>query len=281
MDAPLHILTAESDPGLAADGSLPVSEVFTSIQGEGMLTGVVSHFIRLSGCNLRCRWCDTPYASWAPERTKRSIDELVAGARASGARHVVVTGGEPMIFPGLNRLTRELRAAGMHITIETAGTTLPPHWWSPDPSLAGACDLYSMSPKLSTSTPVGDPRDPTGEWAARHEERRLNVPLLQSILENCSPSRRAAITGEPSAARESVSDYQLKFVVCTEQDIAEIRAILDQLSGWSADRVLLMPEGTSAPTPEAKARVVKACMEHGFRYCTRLHIDLFGNTRGT
>jgi 7-carboxy-7-deazaguanine synthase len=273
LDQPLDILAEHG--GLKAGAAshtgsaLPVSEVFTSIQGEGTLTGVVSHFIRLSGCNLRCRWCDTPYASWTPDGATMSIEAIVAGAKASGARHVVVTGGEPMIFPGLNRLTRELHAAGLHITIETAGTVLPPEWLGTEPSARGVCDLYSVSPKLSTSTPVNDARDPSGVWAKRHEERRINLEVLQALLDAC-----ARDDARPPA-------YQLKFVVCDERDVAEIRELLGKLWHWTPDRVLLMPEGTSAPTPEAKARVVKACMEHGFRYCTRLHIDLFGNARGT
>src|SRR5256885_2235085 len=81
--------------------ALPIAETFLSIQGEGKLAGTPSFFIRVSGCNLRCSWCDTPYASWNPEGSPRTIDSLIDEARASGARHAVLTGGEPMIFPQL------------------------------------------------------------------------------------------------------------------------------------------------------------------------------------
>jgi len=93
-------------------GALPVSESFVSLQGEGALTGVPSWFVRLGGCNLRCVWCDTPYASWTPEYQNRAIDELIDEARASGTGFAVVTGGEPMIFPRVDSLCARLRELG-------------------------------------------------------------------------------------------------------------------------------------------------------------------------
>ncbi|MBL8761462.1 MAG: 7-carboxy-7-deazaguanine synthase QueE, partial [Phycisphaerae bacterium] len=102
--------------------SLPISETFTSVQGEGMLAGMPSFFVRVSGCNLRCAWCDTPYASWKPEQTTRSIESLLNEATASGVSHAVLTGGEPMMFDGIVALAAGLRSRGFHITIETAGT---------------------------------------------------------------------------------------------------------------------------------------------------------------
>ena len=122
-----------------------IAELFYSIQGEGSLVGVPSFFIRTSGCNLRCSWCDTPYTSWAPEGVDLSIDQILNEARAHPARYAVVTGGEPMIAPEVLPLTARLRGAGFHITIETAGTVFRPV----------ACDLMSISPKLANSTPEG------------------------------------------------------------------------------------------------------------------------------
>ncbi len=227
--------------------ALPIAETFFSIQGEGKLSGVPSFFIRTSGCNLRCAWCDTPYASWNPEGDQRSIDALVEEAHAHNAAHAVLTGGEPMLFPALEDLARALRAHNIHITIETAGTihrSLP-------------CDLMSISPKLSNSTPRQDP-----VWAQRHEERRLNIPVLDQLLAD-------------------YPEHQLKFVVSDPADLNEIDALLAQLSNWQPSDVLLMPEGTSPPSPDAKAWITRACLDRGFRYCHRLHLDLFGNTRGT
>lgn len=229
-----------------------IAETFASVQGEGKLTGVPSAFIRFSGCNLRCRWCDTPYASWAPEGEARGIPELIDEA-AARARHAVITGGEPMLFDAIGPLCAGLRARGVHVTIETAGTIHRPGL---------ACDLMSISPKLANSTPTDDPRDPAGAWAARHEARRVNLPALQRLIDD-------------------YADRQLKFVVCGPGDLAEIDRVLAGLSGWAPDDVLLMPEGVRPPGPGAGDWILAACLERGWRYCRRLHIDLFGNTRGT
>ncbi len=99
-----------------------VAETFSSIQGEGMLAGVPSFFIRTSGCNLRCVWCDTPYTSWAPEGARVAVDELLLLAERSGLRHVVITGGEPLLQREIGTLIAELTARGHHVTVETAGT---------------------------------------------------------------------------------------------------------------------------------------------------------------
>jgi 7-carboxy-7-deazaguanine synthase len=251
---------------VAADTRLPISETFVSIQGEGKLAGVPSWFARLSGCNLRCRWCDTPYASWHPEGSPRTIDDLLTEARTAaqrGIRHAVLTGGEPMMFAGLCELSSRLAAplpeggAGMHITIETAGTLVPTSERWPL-----TCHLMSISPKLSTSTPTSDPRDPDGAWARRHEERRLNSDVIQSLIDR-------------------PGEFQLKFVVCGESDLAEIDDLLARLTRWTPSDVLLMPEGVTPPTAAARDLVAAACVRQGFRYCPRLHIALYGNTRGT
>ena len=232
--------------------SLLISETFTSIQGEGKLTGVPSFFIRASGCNLRCTWCDTPYASWSPEGERQTVGKLVDAARASGVSHAVLTGGEPMIFPAMTGLSHALREIGMHITIETAGTVVRDV----------ACDLMSISPKLANSTPTDDPRDPEGVWAKRHESRRLNRDALRELW-----------AGD--------WDRQCKFVIASEQDIDEIKSVVGTLPGAEPGDILLMPEGTSTPGESTQDAVQRLCIEHGYRYCHRLHIELFGDTRGT
>ena len=258
-DTPLPI-SDRHDP--AHTGAVLVSETFVSIQGEGKLTGVPSWFCRLSGCNLRCRWCDTPYASWNPEGTKRTVDDLLAEARASGVRHAVLTGGEPMIFPQLIPLTHRLRDAGIHVTIETAGTTIPTDAPTDTSDRSPVCDLMSLSPKLANSTPLADPRDPTGAWATRHEQRRLNVDTLQRLI-------------------DTAPDRQLKFVVTTPADLIEIDELLNQLAHLAPDDIVLMPEGVTVPDPASIAWVIETCTARGWRYGHRLHIELFGDTRGT
>src|SRR4051812_43136179 len=139
---------------------MKLSELFFSIQGEGKLTGVPSVFVRASGCNLRCVWCDTPYASWDPQGDDVPVEEIVQRARAFGAKHIVLTGGEPMIMPDIEPLCAALHAAGHHTTIETAATVFKPL----------PLDLASLSPKLSNSTPWQ--RD-GGRFAEAHERNRI------------------------------------------------------------------------------------------------------------
>jgi 7-carboxy-7-deazaguanine synthase len=224
-----------------------VSELFHSLQGEGKLTGVPSVFVRASGCNLRCVWCDTPYASWEPEGENAAIDEIVSQVRAFDTRHVVITGGEPLIMPEIDALCAVLTNHKHHITIETAATVYKPL----------RLDLASLSPKLSNSTPLGT------RFEASHEQQRLNIGVIQQFIDT-SP------------------DFQLKFVVASEADLNEIRSILDQLRGWKPEDVQLMPEGTDAATLDSRAGwIAEICKRTGFRFCPRLHVHLYGHTRGT
>jgi 7-carboxy-7-deazaguanine synthase len=222
---------------------LKVCEIFYSIQGEGILAGVPSVFVRLSGCNLRCSWCDTPYTSWKPEGEERTLEEILAVVRAHRAAHVVVTGGEPMIAPKIAELTRGLKDLGLHITIETAGTVYAPV----------ACDLMSISPKLANSAP-------SGSWAAQHERLRYQPDVLQRLM------------------REY--EYQLKFVLCDPVDLTEIEKILAETAA-DRTRVVLMAEGTTSEAIHQRAPwIAEICKRDGFRYSPRLHIDLWGNERG-
>lgn len=230
-----------------------ISEIFFSVQGEGRLTGVPSVFVRTSGCNLRCRWCDTPYASWDPEGRDLSIAEILEEVNRHPTRFCVVTGGEPMIAKGMPELLQALRAAGKHITIETAAT-LPPN--------GVPCDLASLSPKLAHSTP--DAAQAGAAWAERHERDRWNAEAIRAW---CDGSY----------------EYQLKFVVSSEQDVKEIEDSLAKTElSPPPENVLLMPQARTVEEQKQMAlQVVEWCKARGWRYCTRLHIDLFGNKRGT
>jgi len=229
---------------------MKLSELFHSIQGEGKLSGVPSVFVRASGCNLRCTWCDTPYASWNPQGADVSIDEIVRQVAAFPARHVVLTGGEPLIMPDIVRLCESLKSRSYHLTMETAATVFAPV----------RIDLASISPKLSNSTP----RDREGgRFALNHEAHRINLQTIQKLIDT-SP------------------DFQLKFVVSQEKDIEEIDVLLAQLRGWSPADVLLMPEGIEQAALAAKGGWLSdVCKRTGFRFCPRLQIALYGNKRGT
>ena len=220
-----------------------ISELFYSLQGEGSLVGVPSFFIRTTGCNLRCSWCDTPYTSWQPEGVEMGLDRILDEVRAHPARHVVVTGGEPMIAPEIVALTERLRQAGMHVTVETAGTVFQPV----------ACDLMSISPKLRNSTPEGP-------FAVQHQRVRIQTPVLVQLITRY--------------------DYQLKFVIETPTDLAEVRELMGLLPA-DPERVILMPEGTDAERLRERALwLAEICKEEGFRFSPRLHVDLWGNRRG-
>ncbi len=166
--------------------------------------------------------------------------------------HVVLTGGEPMIAKGIRELAARLKDEGKHITIETAGTIAPD---------GICCDLASLSPKLQNSAP---PLDVAGAgWIERHEKTRL----------------------QPKILRQWINEYthQLKFVVSDNMQLTEIGKLVNLLDASTPScNILLMPEGTSKETILQKSDwLVEACKLHGYRYCQRLHIDLFGNSRGT
>jgi 7-carboxy-7-deazaguanine synthase len=239
--------------------SLKIQERFVSIQGEGKLVGVPSSFVRVSGCNLRCSWCDTPRTSWAPEGEPLALDEIVRWCGV-GPRHVVLTGGEPLLFSPVAELSRRLRADGHHLTIETAGTV-----WTEGIE----ADLMSISPKLSHSTPWDRAeREGKPKLATMHEAARICIDVLRRLVEEF--------------------DWQLKFVVRTtkaalDADLREIDTLLEQLDVvGQRERVLLMPEGTDDATLLSGYRLaLPLCQDRGFRLGLRLHIHMFGNTPGT
>lgn len=231
-----------------------IAEIYASLQGEGLLAGTPSTFVRTSGCNLRCRWCDTPFTSWEPTGDEQSIAAILAAVAALAPRHVVVTGGEPLLFNDVADLCRRLRAKGYHVTIETAGTV----------PLAAPADLMSISPKLTSSAPPAD--TPTG-WAARHEAARRRDDVLLALM--------------------AQGPYQLKFVVDSATDIAEALAWVADLerarpTGVDRGQVLFMPQGrTSEELARTTAWLAGECLRTGVRLAPRHHIAWFGNTRGT
>lgn len=237
----------------AADGELRINEVFVSLQGEGLLAGVPSTFVRVTGCNLRCAWCDSPTTSWQPAGERVAMATVVR-ACAEGPRHVVLTGGEPLLHPPMVELGRRLRAAGHHVTYETAATVVPEGLH---------CDLMSLSPKLSHATPD----DPT--WGPRHAARRWQPELVRRLMQHPWQLKLVVRAHDPARLRE---------------DLREVEHMVEQLQVGSAerDRVLLMPECIDPARLGADyAALVPVCIEHGFTLGPRLHIAIFGHTPGT
>ena len=223
------------------------SEIFYSIQGEGQLVGLPSVFFRTSYCNLRCIWCDTPYTSWQPENKDISVEDAVAAILAYDCQQVVITGGEPFMQPqALISLCQQLQQRGLHITIETNGTLFQ----------QVEADLLSISPKLANSNPAT-----SNHHFQPHQRLRINQPVLRQFLDYYS--------------------CQLKFVVETEQDLVEIQQLQQEMQIPSST-IVLMPQGISRDQIQAKQNwMVEICLQHGYRYSPRLHVDIWGNTRGT
>ena len=228
-----------------------IAELYLSRQGEGQWAGQPSVFNRASGCNLRCWYCDTPFASWVPEGEDLSVEEILAQVEqvADGCRHVVITGGEPMLFAELVPLTQRLADAGWTITIETAGTL----------DLPVACHLMSISPKMSNSTPsaVHDSR-----WHVRHDRSR-HVPAVIQRLTLDYP-------------------FQMKFVIDQPSDLDEMTAYLSSFPHIPRSSIYLMPLGTDPTDLSHRTSWLSPyCHTHGYHFCPRLQIEWYGFTRGT
>jgi 7-carboxy-7-deazaguanine synthase len=225
-----------------------IAEIFHSIQGEGQFAGTESVFLRTTGCNLRCWFCDTPYTSWRPEGTQRPWEAVADEVLAIDCEHVVITGGEPLLQPEIVPLTQKLRAAERFITIETAGTVVR----------EVEADLMSISPKRANSTPAAAEHP---SWSARHEALRTNVSAVRRLMR--------------------MADYQLKFVIDRPEDLDDVEAYLAPLPPAARERVWLMPQGITEDALRSRWEWLEpAAAERGFHITRRLHIELFGNVRG-
>jgi 7-carboxy-7-deazaguanine synthase len=242
-----------------------IAEIYSSLQGEGRLTGTPSVLVRASGCNLRCWFCDTPFTSWRPEGEDLDVAEIVAEVERlkhaggpwtrllQGAdptlRHVILTGGEPMLYAELMPLCTQLRDRGWHVTIETSGTLYLPV----------ACDLMSISPKLASSTPVSAG---AGTWTERHERDRHQPAVIRQLLDEY--------------------DCQLKFVIDSPADCAAVETWRQEFPAATPEKIWLMPQGVEpGELQQAATWLEPYCAEHGYHFCPRKHIEWFGPGRGT
>jgi 7-cyano-7-deazaguanosine (preQ0) biosynthesis protein QueE len=228
--------------------SLRIAEIFgPTVQGEGPSTGRRCSFIRLSGCNLSCSWCDTPYTwDWkgkngvpydpAQEMTRMEAEVIADQIDAHGTDRVVITGGEPLTQAReLTELVAVLDARGYMIEIETNGTR---------PAIAGAI-RWNVSPKLA--------------HAGDSLEDRIDIECLKDFA-----TRFAAF----------------KFVCASVEDLDEVEALVKQV-GIGNHAVWIMPEGK---TPDAIAEhlqlVAEAAIAKGYNITNRLHVNIWGDRRG-
>jgi organic radical activating enzyme len=239
-------------------------EIFHTIQGEGVSTGLPAIFIRASRCNLHCRWCDTDY-TWNFEGTPWTHDfdarpnyqkhrksdvtiELKPAAIAEyvlryPTRRVILTGGEPLLQQGewleLITLLRK-EDPSFVFEVETNGTRIP------TPEFESAIDQFNISPKLANS--------------GMEESTRIAPDALEYLAKN------------PKA--------WFKFVANSAKDLAEIEAIAIRFN-LHPQRILLMPEGrTSAELDRHGAELAAEALARGWRFCDRLHVRLWGDKRG-
>jgi 7-carboxy-7-deazaguanine synthase len=223
------------------------AEIFTSIQGEGVTAGVPSTFVRLSLCSLHCVWCDTKYTwDWShfdPQReiVRLEVPDVARRVLAGGARNVVITGGEPLL--------QQPDVAALARALKAAGKRVEVETSGtvlPDAALASSVDQWNVSPKLASSGNAVEQRD--------------------------VPAALRWFAAQPHA--------YLKFVVTAPDDVAEVQALVERY-GVPAERVLLMPEGTSAAAlAERSVWLVPRCQDLGYRFSTRLHVLLWGDERG-
>lgn len=231
--------------------------VFHTVQGEGKYLGTPSVFVRLSACNLRCEWsngdgtftkCDTPYSSHAAEKNLRSIKDTIDEVLKYNCKHVVVTGGEPMLQQHVVLLINELAKHGKFVTVETNGTIYR------DCKAA----FWSVSPKLATSCPH------TSENFEMHHSKRMNLNALADIVKK---------------------PHQLKFVVNSKHDIEEIRGLIKILAsmngGYDCENVYLMPQGVSSEQFDKRLPwIIEAAKENGWNVTDRFHVRVWGHKRG-
>ncbi|WP_299309234.1 7-carboxy-7-deazaguanine synthase QueE [uncultured Croceicoccus sp.] len=235
-------------------------EIFASLQGEGPSMGRPSVFVRVSRCNLACVWCDTAYTwhftgderphrggeTFARTANQLALPEAEVARRVlrAGADRLVLTGGEPLLQgAALARMVGLVKETrpDFHVEVETNGTVAAPAALDP------LIDQYNVSPKLAHS---GNP---------------ASLALL--------PDRIAAYAADARAF--------FKFVVADEDDARTVLSLRDAF-GMAADRLFLMPEGTESATLRERMQwLAPFCQQHGLRLSDRLHIHLYGDTRGT
>jgi len=237
---------------------LLAEDSFISIQGEGKFTGVPSFFVRTLNCNLRCCWknedgtitkCDTAYASFPPFKDKKNFDLIQTVntlEQYKNVKHIVLTGGEPMLQNDIVRTVQNFIDLNYNVTIETNGTIykrLP------------RTTFLSISPKLTSSYSQTNSND-----KALHISNNNFITTVQKLINR--------------------HNFQLKFVINNKEDLKEVLQIQKSLNVKS-ENIYLMPQGVTTKQLNTKKEwLINTCIEHGYNYCNRLHIELWGNVKG-
>ena len=245
-------------------GKVAIGEMYSCLQGEGKFIGIPHLLIRVSGCKLRCQFaesfCDTPFASWAPEKGKFTLDDVRDFyIKYPLIKHTMITGGGPTAHADL---LIELCKIGDHydhwITIETEGSEF----------VETEADFISLSPKLSNSTPRPGTMNPyTGKEVTeankrQHEKWRTNYDAMKQLL-------------------DYHDFHQLKPVISNKTDLEEFKELQNILSVKN-ENVYLMPEGLNREQLTRRRQwLSEICIEEGYNFTDRLHIITYGDKRGT
>jgi 7-cyano-7-deazaguanosine (preQ0) biosynthesis protein QueE len=235
-----------SQPGSSQAETLKLSEIFYSLQGEGIDAGKPAVFIRTALCNLSCVWCDTKYTwDWSHYDYDREVSEMTISSIQEqisrfDTKHCVITGGEPLIQQTkLIPLLSNLKNEDYFIEVETNATILPSEM------LERFVDRWNVSPKLQNSSISKQYRE------------------VQSCMEYYAKNSKAVI----------------KFVICNQSDLAEVKTLVGKYK-LKSQRIILMPEGNSAAEIIEKSKwLAEICQSNGYRLSVRLHTLIWSGTR--
>jgi len=227
-----------------------INELFYSLQGEGLLAGVPGIFIRLAGCPLRCKWCDTKYALDPTAGEDLSVSAIIDKVEQWDCEFVVITGGEPMVNPQLPQLAAALKKHGKHITIETAGIAFIENL---------ACDLMSVSPKTSNSG-----------------QKNVFPEAVKQLIEHY-PYQLKFVVESP----EDLPEIQQAVSQISNVDAWHELEAHENTAKMAVPRVMLMPQAKTRDELIAKSPMVaELCKQTGFAFCNRLQILLYDGARG-
>lgn len=251
--------------------NLPIIEIYTCIQGEGFYMGVPHILIRTTGCPLRCQFgnsfCDTPYASWSPEKGSITFEDINKIYKENPQiRHTMITGGSPTLHAEfLRQLTLHIENNFEQIiTIETEGSKFVA-------DLSPSC-VMSLSPKLKSSIPIPGSirkvneettKEVTEQDKIQHEEYRCNYEAMNQLLNTYGGWLKPVINFDTF-----------------EQDVNEVNELQKILEVSNRD-VYLMPAGmTDEQLNQCRKKLAEYCINHGYNYTDRLHVVIYGNLRG-